>query len=258
MPTAPLVNSTVYRGEHVDVGALLVDEGLDAPWLEAGGPQQDVVDVAAGVHEVPPARQRRVGPPGGARKEDGQAVLGDDGVDQAYLADGAAEEQLAGADEASLSVSLVCDGQHLARDLGGVEDAAGIGGGGRHRLLDQDVQAGLQAPPHLLPVLGVRGGYDDGVETSFREQLFPVLELRHLFAAEGAPQLRHGIPVGVAERRDAGVVPLRDLVRVVPSHAAGPDDTCPDCRHCVPFVLPAAAGDCTSRRGFARRPKRLK
>ncbi len=213
--------------------------------------------MAAGVHEIAPARKRRVRPPRGARQKDGQAVLGDDDVDEAYLADGAAPQQLAGADEAPLSVSLVGDGQHLARGLGGVEDAACIGRGGRHRLLDQDVQAGLQALPHLLSVLRVRGGYDDGVETAFGEQLFPVRELCHL-AAEGPLQLRHRISIGVAERHYAGVVSLRDLMRVVPSHAPGPDDTCPDFRHCVPFVLPAASGDGISWRGVARRPMRLK
>ncbi len=216
------------RGLDIDERAFLVDERLHSLRLQAGDPEQHVVDVAARVHEVTAAGEGRVGAPRGARAEDIQAVLRDDHVDETDLADRPGLDQLARFDELAIPMPLVADRQHFAGLLRQGHQLAGVPRRRRHRLLDEHVQPRFQAGPDVGAVLGVRRRDHRRIQRLRGQQFFEGRVRLHprRRRAERAQQPLARRRARVAERRHPRLLPPQRLPRVVvphPSRADKPD-----------------------------------
>jgi hypothetical protein len=120
----------------------------------------------------------------------------------------------------------------VARRLAGrLEQCLGLGQGRRHRLLDQDVLAGLEAGAGDLAVLVHAGQHEHRVDLVVLDHGAPVGDVRAHVPVLGGPPLLVRVDVtdgrdveAALAAQDGGQVGVRAAVRVRP----GPDGAEPD------------------------------
>ena len=218
---------------HVDQRAFRVDERVDGLRFQARRPQQDVINVAARVHEVSAAGQLRIGAPRSAGTEDPQAVLGDDDVNEAHVADDAVADHLPGLYEFALPVALVSDREHLACPFGVFDEITGVAGRRRHGFFHEDVQTRFQAGADLVRMARVGRGDDDPVQ---------FLRVDHRLERRVVVQSLYGRPeclfqpvhrdrIGIEQRHDPDVFTGGQQPGVVAAHAARARNADTECFH---------------------------
>ena len=87
----------------------MIDESVHRLWLQTGRPKENIIYMAASIHEMPTARELGVSTPGSSRTEDTETVLRNDDVDQSHVANYTVLDYLTSFDKFTFAMALVSD-----------------------------------------------------------------------------------------------------------------------------------------------------